>query len=288
MLAQADGAKAATKPPRSAPDIGAIELGDVEEISPGTVAAGRAKRGAGAAPVADEEAGDVPAAEQPRRPASAATPRINAFWNASLNDGAGGWDWVKIREAWVDRGMREGRMVSLSLFATETGVTVRSLLVRARHERWKSKFEYRLTNEKAALPVEDGEDYHTRLLRIKRDAVLMAERLAEKVRPIAYAPKVNVGKAKQAVMLLKEIVEMTREEARAPENRSRKEIAFKGLLVPAAYAAPGMNGDFILAQMPGAAPKPAPRAAPKPRPRGATAEPAPAAGARAGAKKAKA
>ena len=188
-------------------------------------------------------------------------PRINAFWDASLNEGKGGWDWPKIQHTWVERGRREGKGVSLPMFAREIGVNPRMLQVRARQERWKSRLSMQITNERGAIGIETGETYREQLLRMKRDAVLMAEKLMEKLQPYVNSPKLKIAPAKQAVLLLREIVEITREEAKAPENRSHKDIGFKGVLVPAPYATSDQNnGDFIMQQVPGSG-QPPPRPA---------------------------
>ncbi len=195
-----------------------------------------------------------PAESAPTGSDALQAPRISAFWNAGLHEGKGGWDWTKIRETWLNLSLKSGRELPLVTFAQDISISARMLQAKAKEERWKPQLRYRMTNEAGALPVETGEDWNAQLLRMKNEAVRLCEKLMDKVRPMIASPKIKIGAAKQAVLVLKEIVEITRAEARAPENRSRKELAFKGLLVPGPFAEPGADQhQFILDQMPGAA-----------------------------------
>lgn len=142
-------------------------------------------------------------------------------------------------------------------------MNAKQVQVKAKAEKWKEQYRYRAMNEKGALPVDTGEDYQARLYRSKRDNMMMLEDLELKLHTLVKGSRVSMGKIRSAVAIIEKLVEIRREEARAPENRSRKELAFKGILVPAPYAEPGMDGQFILDQMPGAASPPSPESTAK-------------------------
>lgn len=289
MVAQADQAARLRRGPGVPGLAGPVETGEPLDSPAQLPRYASGTRSASSAPEPGETAGDPDGGARAATSSTGAggrsgrsqefadVPRISTFWNAALNGGKGGWGWVKIRTHWLERSLREGKPVPFDGIARDMGVHPRNLTERARLEKWKDQYRYRKTQEHGALPVETGEDFRTRLLRSKEANLLMLETLERKLDALMKGEKTSMAKIRSAVAITQMMVEIRREEARQPEHRSRKEIAFKGLLVPAPYAEPGMDGQFILDQMPGSSPLPSAQKTRPPAPSGgaSAAKPAP-------------